>query len=73
MAVVLAMEETGVFMNQQPLIKLQMQVTPEKGRNFVVEVREVLTNSDKATIRSGSTVKVRYNPDNLKDTILIKP
>ena len=72
MAVVLAMEETGVFMNQQPLIKLQMQVLPERGRNFVVEVREVMSAVDQAAIRSGSTVRVRYNPDNLKETVLIK-
>jgi hypothetical protein len=71
-AVVLTMEDTGVFMNQQPLVKMQMQVLPDRGRNFVVEVREVLSGGDRATIRSGSTVRVRYNPANPKDTTLVK-
>ena len=71
-AVILTMEETGVFMNQEPLVRMQMQVLPDRGRNFVVEVREVLSSLDRSTMRSGSTVRVKYNPTNLKDTTLIR-
>ena len=71
-AVVLTMEETGVFMNRQPLVKMQMQVLPDRGRNFVVEVREVLSASDQAMIRSGATVKVQYPSGNPKEAVLLK-
>lgn len=71
-AVILTLEETGVFMNHHPLIKLQMQVLPERGRNFVVEIREVLSYMDLADMRTGSTVRVKFNPENVKDTTLVK-
>ena len=71
-ALVLLVEETGVIMDRQPLIRVQVQVLPEKGRNFVVEVREVFSAPDYDRIRSGNMVRVKYNPDNLKETYLIR-
>lgn len=71
-AIVLAIEKTGVYMNQQPLVWLQMQVIPENGRNFITEIREVLSSLDLDSIRSGSTVTVKYNTANIKDIVLVR-
>ena len=71
-AVVLTIERTGLYINHQPQVKMQMQVIPEKGRNFVAETSEVLSIFDIATIHAGSTVKVLYNPANTKEVALVK-
>lgn len=71
-AVILAVEETGVFMNHHPLVRMQMQVLPDRGRNFVVEIREVLSYMDLATYRTGATVKVKYKPGNPREASLVK-
>jgi len=70
-AIVLALEQTGLFLNHRPQVKMQMQVLPERGRNFVAEVKEVITFMELATIRIGSTVTVKYNPTNNKDVVLV--
>jgi hypothetical protein len=72
-AVILAIEQTGLYIDHQPQVKMQMQVIPERGRNFIAETSEVLSVFDMATIRAGSTVKVKYNPENIREISLIKP
>jgi hypothetical protein len=72
-AIILAVEETGVYMNKQPLMKLQMQVIPEKGRNFITETKQVFSPVDMKDIRSGSTVTVKYNTGNQKEIALVRP
>lgn len=71
-AIILAIEQTGVYMNNKPLVKLQMQVIPDKGRNFIAEVKEVLSSFDIKNLRNGSTVTVKYNVANVKEIALVK-
>jgi hypothetical protein len=71
-AIVLAIEQTGLFMNHRPQVKMQMQVIPDRGRNFVVEIKEIVSYVELATIRTGSTVLVKFNPSNLKEIELLK-
>jgi len=68
-ALVLKLEITGLYVNNQPQVKLQMQVQPDRGRNFIAEVNEVLY--DLSALRAGSIVKVKYNPKNFKELILL--
>lgn len=71
-AVLLNMEQTGLYVNNQPQIKMQVQVQPMTGRNFVSEVREVLTLIDLSQLRIGSTLKVKYNPTNTKEVMVLR-
>jgi hypothetical protein len=71
-AIVLTIEQTGLFMNHKPQVKMQMQVIPDIGRNFVAEVKEILSFFDLEAIKAGSTVIVKYNPANIKEITLIK-
>jgi len=71
-AILLNMEQTGLYVNDQPQIKLQVQVHPQTGRNFVSEVREVLTLIDLSQLRIGSTLKVKYNPANTKEVMVLR-
>jgi hypothetical protein len=71
-AVLLNMQQTGLYVNNQPQVQLQVQVHPLTGRNFVSEVREVLTLIDMSQLRIGSTLKVKYNPANTKEVMVLR-
>ena len=71
-AVLLNMEQTGLYVNNQPQIKMQVQVQPMTGRNFVSEICEVLTLIDLSQLRIGSTLKVKYNPINTKEVMVLR-
>ena len=70
-ALVLKMEKTGLLTNNKHQVKLQMQVQPDKGRNFVAEINEILCGADLSAVRAGSIVRVKYNPKNFKEIILL--
>ena len=71
-AVILNIEQTGLLVNKKPQVKLQMQVIPDRGRNFIVELSDVETAFDLQKMRSGSLVKVKYNPNDMRDITLMK-
>lgn len=66
-AIVLKMEPTGLYVNKKPQVRLQMQVQPDKGRNFVIEVDTV----SPPTVKTGAIIKVKYNPRNTKELLLL--
>jgi len=71
-AVLLNMEQTGLYVNNQPQVRLQVQVHPLTGRNFVTETREVLSFLDLTRIQIGCTLKVKYNPENIKEVMVVR-
>jgi len=71
-AIILTMEETGHYTNKQPQVKLQVQVLPEKGRNFVTEIKPVLSLIELDSIKTGTVVTVLYNPSNTKEVTFVR-
>jgi hypothetical protein len=71
-AVLLNMQQTGLYVNNLPQVKLQMQVQPHSGRDFVIEAKEVLTYVDLAQLHIGGTLVVKYNPFNVKEVMLVR-
>ena len=71
-AVVLKVELMNSPANRQANVKLQMQVLPDRGRNFVAEMQELLDANELAGLRAGTSVKVNFNPANLKEIALIR-
>lgn len=71
-AIILTMEETGLYMNKLPQVKLQVQVLPERGRNFVTEIKPVLSLLELDALKTGSMVTVNYNPSNIKEVSFVK-
>ena len=71
-AVVLSVEQTGLFLDRNPQVILQVQVMPDKGRNFVVEIKEIFSLADLQLIRPGCTVRVKYKPGSNQDIILVR-
>ncbi len=70
-AIVLKLQETGLYINERPQVKVQMQVQPERGRNFVAEVQQLISMDDLQLIRGGSRIIVQYNPANRKEISLV--
>ena len=71
-AIILNMQQTGLYVNNLPQIKLLMQVHPQTGRNFITEAKEVLSFVDLSQMHIGSTLKIKYNPSNVKEVIVVK-
>jgi hypothetical protein len=71
-AVLLNMQQTGLYVNNQPQVKLQMQVQPDSGCDFIIEAKEVLTYVDLAQLHIGGTLVVKYNPCNVKEVMLVR-
>ena len=66
-AILLNWEQTGVYINSQPQVKLQMQVQPRTGRNFVTETREVVSSVELGRLCIGRVLRVRYNPADTRE------
>lgn len=71
-AIILSVEITGGFFHGYAQVKIQLQVIPVNGRNFVTEIKEMLAPEDIKSLRTGSTIPVKYNPANKKEVSLIK-
>ncbi|TDH29230.1 hypothetical protein EXU57_03950 [Segetibacter sp. 3557_3] len=70
-AMVLSVTPTGRYINMKYQVTIQVQVMPDKGKNFVVEIRSLYSMNDLKAIQTGSYVRVKYNPANTKDAFLI--
>jgi hypothetical protein len=71
-AVVLTIQPTGVYIDDLPQICMLLKVQPYTGRNFVAETKEVMSPLELSKLRAGSSLKVKYNPHNLKEVTVIK-
>lgn len=71
-AVLLHMQQTGLYVNNLPQVKLQVQVQPRTGRNFVTEAHEVLSFVDMSRLRIGGVIMVKYNPYNTREVMIVR-
>ncbi len=71
-ATVLAIGPTGSYINNLPQLKVQMQVEPSKGRNFVTEVKQAVPQVDFNLLHSGTRIVVKYHPAHPKQVILLR-
>jgi hypothetical protein len=71
-ATVLAIGPTGSYVNNLPQLKVQMQVEPEMGRNFVAEVKQAVPQVDFNMLHSGTRIVVKYHPAHPKEVILLR-
>lgn len=71
-ALLLDIQHTGLYVNEYPQVKLQMQVQPRNGRNFITEAHEVLSFIDLSRLYVGRALLVKYNPSNIKEVMLLR-
>jgi len=65
-AVVLSIQSELLLHNELLLVGLQVQVQPDKGRNFIIELKQKMTQAQRAMLRQGSKIIVKYDPANRK-------
>ncbi|MBP7558189.1 MAG: hypothetical protein KA821_18070 [Chitinophagaceae bacterium] len=68
----LTLEQTGVYMNRQPLMRIKMLVMCKHAGDFVLEIREVLSAREIVQLQKQVYVRVRYNRANPEKAALIK-
>ncbi|HPH83955.1 MAG TPA: hypothetical protein PLC48_00795 [Ferruginibacter sp.] len=71
-AVILGIQLTGLYIKEIPQAIFQIQVTPERGKNFVVEIKGALPVSDFPKVQAGEKIRVRYNPYRRKEMYIVK-
>lgn len=68
----LALEQTGVYMNRQPLMRMKILVLCKDGGDFMVEIREVLSAREIVQLQKQGLARVRYNRANPEKAVLVK-
>ena len=69
-AIVLSINKKQSYPNNHLQVVLQMQIEPDKGRNFIAEINQVMSVTDFENLSEGKRINVMYNPSNLKEVIL---
>ena len=55
----------------EKLVRLQIQVYPKTGRNFVIDIPDFSGDSVPINYRIGDLLKVKYNPLNTKEIVIV--
>lgn len=71
-AIVLDISLEGKPVNESQKVIIQIQVQPERARNFVTEINDQLSIFELAALNAGTRISVFYNPNNLKEVIFHK-
>ncbi|WP_229209049.1 hypothetical protein [Dyadobacter sediminis] len=70
-AKVLQIQPTGEYLNNLPEFQVQVQIQPENGADFIAEVTEAFPYPKYDSLRNGSQVVVKYDPDYYKRVIFL--
>jgi len=60
-AILLTVEPTGISINKQQQLILQLQVEPDQGKNFVTEIKALFDETEIAALQPGARMSVSYN------------
>jgi hypothetical protein len=71
-AKVLHIQPTGEYLNNLPEFHVQVQIKPENGADFVAEMTEALPYPKYNSMRNGTQVIVKYDPDYYKRVIFLQ-
>ena len=61
---VLEVQDTGVSVNDNPQVKLMVEVIPQSGSPFQAEVKTLVSRLNAALVQPGITAEVIYDPLN---------
>ena len=66
---IVSMNDTGTYVNNQPLVHITLEVQREDGSPFQAQTEKILGYSQLGQFQPGATVNVRYDPDTLEAAI----
>jgi hypothetical protein len=70
-AVVLDIEVTSCYIDKFLQVRMLLKVQPFTGRNFVAETKQAISPLSLSQLKAGSCLKIKYNPRNLKEVIVV--
>jgi len=68
-AEVLSIEDTGTMINYNPVVSMKLNVTPESGSAFETTAKTVVSKI--AIPRVGDKIKIKYNPENRNQVLVL--
>jgi hypothetical protein len=68
-AEVLAIQDTGATVNMNPVVVLTLKVTPDKGKEFQTAGQMMVSRL--SIPRTGDQIRIKYNPDNTSQFVII--
>ncbi len=71
-AVILDIQDTGNRYNDQPEVKLILEITPRQGAPFRSEAKQIISPVYLPQFQPGAHVEVRYDPKNRKKAAIKK-
>ncbi|TLV03267.1 hypothetical protein FEN17_06555 [Dyadobacter luticola] len=71
-ATVLNIKPTGEYLNNLPEFQVRVQIKPQAGEHFEAEMTEILSYSKYDSMRQGSQVLVKYDPEYYKRVIFLQ-
>ena len=66
---IVSVNDTGTYINHQPLAHITLEVQRDDGSPFQAETERILGYSQLSRFQAGATVNVRYDPDTLETAI----
>ncbi len=69
-AKIIDISDTGVTVNQNPMVKFLLEVQPADGKPFQVTVKSIISRLDVPQFQPGVEVPVVYNPKNPKEVAI---
>ncbi len=62
-AKILSISDTGMTINNSPVVRLLLEVQPSNGPSFQAETERLISRLQIPLIQPGAMVKVKYDPD----------
>lgn len=67
---VLRMFETGVSVNNNPMVKLELEVTPQRGATYITMTRVIVSRLNPMMYGPGSVVSVKIDPNDPTQVVI---
>lgn len=62
-AKILSISDTGTTINQNPVVRFTLEVTPSDGMPFQAEAEQLISRLQVPSVQPGAMVEVMYDPD----------
>lgn len=69
-ATVLKIWDTGITVNNNPVVGFLLEVVPEEGPPYQAETKAIISRLDIPQIQPGAVLPVKYDPENPKRVAL---
>jgi hypothetical protein len=70
-AKILAVGQTGLYVNEQPQVQITLEVSPPDGPPFQAQVNKIISLLAIPRVQPGQILEVRYDPANPKRLAIV--